>query len=115
MLLDGASDDAVMKELGLSKPTGRRCRSLLEAGGLEALRDLGVGGRESVLGPDRLAWITSALQDSGKVYGFESEVWTNSRVRMLIERKFGVRFTRVYIWQLATNLGLGHALSKSRR
>ena len=32
-----------------------------------------------------------------------------------IEQRYGVRFSRVYIWQIATKLGLGHLLSKSRR
>jgi len=36
-------------------------------------------------------------------------------LRSLIEKKYGVKYSRVYIWQIATNLGLGHLLSKSRR
>jgi transposase len=115
MLLGGASDDMVTKELGLSKATVRRYRALIELRGLEALKRMGVGGRESALGTDGYAWLGTALRESARVYGFESDGWTNSRVRLLIERKFGVRFSRVYVWQLVTNLGLGNVLRKSRR
>jgi len=115
LLLTGASDDMVMNELRLSKVTVRRYRKLVESGGLDALKLMGVGGRESALGAEGYLQIAAVLQESARVYGFESDGWTNARVRLLIERKFGVRFSRVYVWQLVTNLGLGHVLTKSRR
>jgi len=115
LLLTGASDDMVMNELRLSKVTVRRYRKLVESGGLDALKLMGVGGRESALGTDGYLQIAAVLQESARAYGFESDGWTNARVRLLIERKFGVRFSRVYVWQLVTNLGLGHVLTKSRR
>jgi hypothetical protein len=37
------------------------------------------------------------------------------RLRELISARFGVQYSRVYAWQIATNLGLGHRLSKSSR
>ncbi len=64
----------------------------------------------SVLDRDALDWIAKALQGSARTHGFESDAWTNARLRELIERRFGVRYSRVYIWQIATNLGLGHLL-----
>jgi transposase len=115
MLLAGASEAEVIVELRLSKPTVRRYRKLLELGGIDALRQLGGGGRASALGSDGAAWIAAALQDSPRAHGFESDMWTNGRLRLLIEKTFGVRFSRVYVWQLATNLGLGHVLTKSKR
>lgn len=115
MLLDGATDDEVADRLHISRHTVRRYRSIVESGGLDALRALGVGGRVSVLDEQALAWLASALNDSARVYGFESDAWTNARVRALIERRFGVKFSRVYVWQLATKLGMGHILSKSKR
>jgi transposase len=115
MLLEGATDEEVADRLHISKHTVKRYRSIIDAGGLEALEALGVGGRVSVLDEQALAWLASALNDSARVYGFESDAWTNARLRALIERRFGVKFSRVYVWQLATKLGLGHILSKSRR
>jgi transposase len=115
MLLDGASVDDVAEQLHLATATVKRYKALIDAGGLDALKQLGVGGRSSVLDQQALEWISTALHGSAKDYGFDSEAWTNARLRALIESKYGVRYSRVYIWQIATNLGLGHLLSKSRR
>ncbi|AET91351.1 transposase [Burkholderia sp. KK1] len=115
MLLDGASVDTVADALHLSVQTVRRYKAIVAEGGLDALAQMGVGGRASVLDREALDWIAAALQGSAREHGFESATWTNARLRELIERRYGVRYSRVYIWQIATNLGLGHLLSKSRR
>lgn len=115
MLVEGATIEQVAAQLNLSLATVKRYRSMIDAGGLDALRQMGVGGRSSVLDQRALEWIAQALQGSAKLHGFESDAWTNGRLRTLIETHYGVKFSRVYIWQIATNLGLGHLLSKSRR
>jgi transposase len=115
MLLDGKSVEAVADALHLSVQTVRRYRTMVSEGGLDALAQMGVGGRASVLDREALDWIAAALRGSAREHGFESAAWTNARLRELIERRYGVRYSRVYIWQIATNLGLGHLLSKSRR
>ncbi|WP_306434234.1 helix-turn-helix domain-containing protein [Caballeronia glathei] len=115
MLLDGASVEAVAEQLHLSIQTVKRYQAIVSAGGLEALQKMGVGGRASVLDQEALAWIAAALRGSAREHGFESDAWTNGRLRSVIESRYGVRYSRVYVWQIATNLGLGHLLSKSRR
>ncbi len=115
MLLDGMSVEQVADQLHLSMATVKRYKALVDEGGLEALRQLAVGGRSSALDQEALVWISKALQGSARLHGFESDAWTNARLRALIETRYGIRYSRVYIWQIATNLGLGHLLSKSRR
>jgi transposase len=115
MLLEGATVEEVAERLHLSAQTVRRYKAIVAQGGLDALRQVGIGGRASALDQDALDWIASALKGSAREHGFESDAWTNARLRTLIERRCGVKFSRVYIWQIATNLGLGHLLSKSRR
>jgi transposase len=114
MLLDGATLDEVAYQLRLSMPTAKRYQALIKRGGLDALRELGVGGRTSSLDQATREWIASALCGSAKSHGFDSDVWTNARLRSLIESRVGIRFSRVYIWKIASNLGLAHRLSKSR-
>ncbi len=115
MLLEGASVHAVAQALHLSEQTVRRYRAIVATGGLDTLSKLGVGGRASALDREALEWIATALPSSARLHGFDSDAWTNARLRELIERRYGVRYSRVYVWQIATNLGLGHVLSKSRR
>jgi transposase len=115
MLSNGASDREIVEALQLSRQTVSRYRTLFDVGGVDAILTLGVGGRTSALGEDGADWISAALQRSAKDFGFESDAWTNARLMHLIQSKFGVKFSRVYVWQLATNLGCGHLLSKSRR
>ena len=115
MLLDGFSLDEVAFQLQLSMPTVRRYNLLMRGGGLDALRELSVGGRKSVLDEATREWIACALRGSARAYGFDGDGWSNARLRALLEARVGVRFSRVYIWQIATNLGLGHRLSKSQR
>ncbi|KND55923.1 hypothetical protein BPUN_1578 [Candidatus Paraburkholderia kirkii] len=115
MLLEGASVETVAEQLHLSAQTVRRYRAIVSEGGLDALAKMGVGGRASVLDREALDWIAAALQGSAREHGSESDAWTNASLRELIERRYGVRYSRVYVWQIATDLGLGHLLSKSRR
>lgn len=68
-----------------------------------------------MLGADDTAWIAKALQQSATAYGFESDTWTNARLMRLIETRVGLKFSRVYAWQLATKLGLGHLVWRSRQ
>lgn len=115
LLIDGATIEEVAAQLNLSLATVKRYKSMIDAGGLDALKQMGVGGRSSALDQKALEWIAQALQGSARAHGFESDAWTNARLRSLIETHYGVKYSRVYVWQIATNLGLGHLLSKSRR
>lgn len=115
MLMEGASLTEVAEKLRLSMTTVRKYRALVEGGGLEALGQLGVGGRVSVLDADALQWIAATLMGSARDHGFGSDAWTSGRLRDVIAGRYGVTYSRVYAWQLATNLGLAHRLSKSKR
>jgi transposase len=115
MLMAGSPVSAVAEALHLSTATVKRYKTLLDDGGLEALKQMSVGGRSSALDAAALEWIAAALRGPAREHGFPSDAWTNVRLRELIELNFGVRYSRVYAWQIATNLGLGHRLSKSSR
>ncbi|HZZ12226.1 MAG TPA: transposase [Paraburkholderia sp.] len=115
MLLNGVPLAEVADKLHLSMTTVRKYQRLVGEGGIEALEGLSVGGRVSVLDAQAMTWIAEALAGSAREHGFDSDAWTSTRLSELIRQRFGVTFSRVYTWQLATNLGLGHRLTKSRR
>ena len=120
--LDGASHILSTKDDALRLSEWNDKTDLLDS--VDPLRRLyapvaadgtGVGSADTLLDHAALIWIASALHGSAREHGFPSDTWTNSRVRELIGRQFGVHYSRVYTWQIVSNLGLGHRLSKSAR
>jgi transposase len=62
-------------------------------------------GRKSQLNDaDRLR-LREALLAGPKAEGFDGELWTLPRVRQLIARRFGSRFSTVHVWRLLRQLG----------
>ncbi|MFT4066488.1 helix-turn-helix domain-containing protein [Paraburkholderia sp.] len=112
-LLDGMPVAQVAKEMGMAKTTVERYRKLLDEGGLEALRNMSVGGRHSALDMTDLEWLAQALRGSPRDYGFDADGWSNARMRELINRQFGISYSRVYVWQLATRLGVSYRLIRN--
>jgi transposase len=114
-LLDGIPVEQIAEELGMAKTTVEKYRQVMEDGGLDALRDISVGGRRSALDESARTWIAEALRGSPRDYGFDADGWTNARMRELIRRQFGISYSRVYAWQLATDLGVSHRFDRSGR
>ena len=110
MLLAGKAVRLIADELGLSSQTVKRYQLLIEKNGPNALEQLGVGGRKSTLDADARDWIAAVLQRSPSMYGFDSDQWTDGRLRTVIEQRFGIRFSRVYVRQLMIDLGFSDRL-----
>jgi transposase len=71
--------------------------------------------KTSPLTSETLSWIAATLRCSPRVEGFDADRWTNERLRIAIENRIGVRYSRMYVWKIATDLGLSHLLSKSKK
>ena len=112
MLLRGESISTVCKEVGISVKTAKRYQDLVAAGGLAALENMSVGGRPSSLSPEAFDWIAAALRDEPQAHGFPGARWTSGTLGQLIERRFGVKYSRVYVRQIVLNLGLGPRLAR---
>jgi hypothetical protein len=61
---------------------------------------MSVGGRAPALDAAALEWIAAALRGSAE---------------STVSQATHGHYSRVYAWQIATNLGSGHRLSKSSR
>jgi transposase len=101
MLLAGQSVSVIASALSLSRLTVARYKALVDDGGLSALETMQVGGRRSVLDAQAKKWLGASPRN----YGFEVEQWSIGRVGKLIEKQFGVAFSRIYVRQLIINLG----------
>jgi len=105
MLMSGKKPAEVAKSVGVARQTVYTWVRILEEGGIDALREINVGGRPAQLAPEQFERIRQLLLEGPQAQGFGTELWTIKRVRHLIERKFGHRYSEVHVWRILGGLG----------
>lgn len=108
LLLAGRSPPEVARLVAAPRQTVYRWREVLNVGGIDALRDMSKGGRPAQLGAGELSRLYVMLLEGPTAHGFATPLWTLKRVRLLIEREFGVRYSEVHVWRLLGQLGLSN-------
>jgi transposase len=73
--------------------------------GVEALKAHPPKGAVSRLSDEQKAQIPNILAKGAEAYGFRGDVWTASRVAVVIERTFGVRYHRDHVGRLLREAG----------
>jgi transposase len=61
-----------------------------------------------------LAWIAATLRYPPSAQNLRGERWTNATLRAAIQQRFGVQYSRGYVWEITTDLRLSHLLTKQR-
>jgi len=105
LLLGGMAPPQVAKRVGAPRQTVYRWLGVLNAGGIEALRQMSQGGRPSQLDEEQHLELRQILLAGPQAAGFGTDLWTLKRVRQVIERRFGVRYSDVHVWRLLGRLG----------
>jgi transposase len=105
LLQAGHKPAEVAKMVGAPRQTVYRWKDVLEADGIDALRDMSKGGRPARLGAEELGRLQIALMEGPTAHGFGTPLWTLKRVRSFIEREFGVRYSTVHVWRLLGQMG----------
>ncbi len=105
LLQAGQTPAQVAATVQVARQTVYRWRDVLESEGIDALRDMSKGGRPARLGAEELGRVQIALLEGPTAHGFGTPLWTIKRVRLLIERQFGVRYSKVHVWRLLGQLG----------
>ncbi len=105
LLQAGHKPAEVAKIVGAPRQTVYRWKDVLEADGIDALRDMSKGGRPGLLGAEELVRLQIALMEGPTAHGFGTPLWTLKRVRVFIEREFGVRYSEVHVWRLLGQMG----------
>jgi transposase len=77
----------------------------LRQGGRRALKKAGRAGRKPRLRPEDLRRIECALKRGPQVLGYETNLWTCSRVADLIEHECGVKYDPSQAWRILRQLG----------
>jgi transposase len=105
LLQAGHKPAAVAAMVGAPRQTVYRWREVLQAEGIDALRSMSKGGRPALLGAEELVRLQVALLEGPTAHGFGTALWTLKRVRVFIEREFGVRYSEVHVWRLLGQMG----------
>ena len=91
--------------LGVSEGAVSQWLKRGRAGGIEALKAHPPEGVPSRLSAEQKAQIPALLAKGAEAYDFRGEVWTASRVAVVIERTFGVRYHRDHVGRLLREAG----------
>ena len=105
LLQAGKKPAEVATLVGAPRQTVYRWKAVLEAEGIEALRQMSKGGRPGLLGAAELVQLQIALMEGPVAHDFGTPLWTLKRVRVFVERRFGVRYSDVHIWRLLGQMG----------
>lgn len=114
LLLAGNTPPEVARVVGAPRQTVYRWREVLDTQGIDALRDMSKGGRPARLGAAELSRLYVALLEGPEMHGFATPLWTLKRVRLWIEREFGVRYSEVHVWRLLGQLGFSNQKPERR-
>ena len=105
LLQEGKKPAEVAALVGAPRQTVYRWKDVLQSEGLDALRDMSKGGRPARMDAQQLMQLQVALLEGPTAHGFGTPLWTIKRVRLLIERKFGIRYSPAHVWRLLGQLG----------
>jgi transposase len=105
LLQAGRRPAEVAAMVGAPRQTVYRWREVVQAQGIDALRNMSKGGRPALLGAEELMRLQVALLEGPTAHGFGTPLWTLKRVRVFIEREFGVRYSEVHVWRLLGQMG----------
>lgn len=105
LLQEGKKPAEVATLVSAPRQTVYRWLGVLQEDGIDALRDMSKGGRPGRMDAQQLAQLQVVLLEGPTAHGFGTPLWTIKRVRALIERKFGIRYSPAHVWRLLGQLG----------
>lgn len=105
LLLQGKSRAEVARLVDASWNSVDRWKQQVDRGGLDALASKPHPGRRARLTAAQCKKVQRILERGAQKAGFENDLWTCPRVRMVIERNFGVTYDASHVWRLLTKWG----------
>ena len=105
LLEEGCTPQEVVRRLGVSLRSVFRWRKAVEDEGTAALAAVPHPGRAPFLSVDQREDLVKRLVEGAGSQGFDSDLWTCPRVKLLIEREYGVSYHVDYLPRLLRSLG----------
>ena len=94
----------IARHLGVTEAVVSKWKRQLGEEGPQALQQRKATGRPPKLDETAKQALVKKLEEGAVAAGFPTEQWTQARVKMMIEREFGVRYHQNYISRLLDNL-----------
>ena len=95
----------IARHLGVTEAAVSKWKKQLVEEGPQALQARKATGRPPKMDEATKAELVKKLEEGAIVAGFPTEQWTQSRVKQLIKREFGVVYHQNYISRLLDDLG----------
>ena len=105
LLRAGVSQSEVARRVGVHRQSVSRWDKELQASGIKGLKKAGRAGRKPLLSAADLRRLEAKLKQGPTARGYETELWTTSRVADLIEEEYGVRYHPAHVWRILQELG----------
>ena len=105
LLKTGRTAREVAFILGVSANSVYKWKKIYEEKGWEALWDRPYHGRPAGLSEEERALLNAILTKGAKYEGYPDDKWTLPRVAEVIEKRFGIKFTKGNIKRILNQLG----------
>ena len=114
LLLKDKPPAGVAKLVGAPRQTVYRWLAVLREQGIDGLRDMSKGGRPSLMTTEQVAELRELLLAGPIANGYGTDLWTLKRVRLLIEKRFGIRYSDVNVWRILGAMGFSSQKPEKR-
>lgn len=114
LLLKGKTPPEVARTVGAPRQTVYRWLSVLEEHGIEGLREMSKGGRPGRMSAEQLDELRELLLAGPIASGYGTDLWTLKRVRLLIEKQFGITYSDVHVWRILGAMGFSSQKPEKR-
>lgn len=114
LLLKDKPPAEVAKLVGAPRQTVYRWLAVLREQGIDGLRDMSKGGRPSLMTGAQVAELRELLLAGPIASGYGTDLWTLKRVRLLIEKRFGIRYSDVNVWRILGAMGFSSQKPEKR-
>jgi len=114
LLLKDKPPAEVAKLVGAPRQTVYRWLAVLREQGIDGLRDMSKGGRPSLMTTEQVAELRELLLAGPIANGYGTDLWTLKRVRLLIEKRFGIRYSDVNVWRILGAMGFSSQKPEKR-
>lgn len=114
LLLKGKPPSEVARIVDAPRQTVYRWLGVLQEQGIDGLRDMSKGGRPSRMSPEQMDALRDMVLAGPIASGYATDLWTIKRVRLLIQKAFGIKYSDVHVWRLLGTLGFSSQKPEKR-